>query len=237
MAATRDFPGMHPSVAPSWIPPSLAQESCAEEVSTGTTLVAVEFADGVVLGADSRTSMGTYVANRVTDKLTPISSNIMACRSGSAADTQAVTDIVRYKIDFLEIERGDKVPVQTAAYLFKEMCYDYRDQLMAGIIVAGWDKEKGGQVYSVPLGGMMVRQPATIGGSGSTFLYGKLDAQYNPKMKKEECCKMVLDLVTHAINRDGSSGGCCRIAIITKDGIERRTHLHNELPKFENFMH
>ena len=88
-------------------------------MSTGTTLVAVEFADGVVLGADSRTSMGTYVANRVTDKLTPISSNIMACRSGSAADTQAVTDIVRYKIDFLEIERGDKVPVQTAAYLFK----------------------------------------------------------------------------------------------------------------------
>lgn len=81
--------------------------------------MAVEFADGVVLGADSRTSMGTYVANRVTDKLTPISSNIMACRSGSAADTQAVTDIVRYKIDFLEIERGEKVPVQTAAYLFK----------------------------------------------------------------------------------------------------------------------
>ena len=40
--------------------------------------MAVEFADGVVLGADSRTSMGTYVANRVTDKLTPISSNIMA---------------------------------------------------------------------------------------------------------------------------------------------------------------
>merc|ERR1712066_295968 len=193
---------MNPSVAPAWLPPSMAQESVAEEVSTGTTLVAVEFADGVVLGADSRTSMGTYVANRVTDKLTPISSNIMACRSGSAADTQAVTDIVRYKIDFLEIERGEKVPVQTAAYLFKEICYDYRDQLMAGIIVAGWDKEKGGQVYSVPLGGMMV-----------------------------------LDLVTHAINRDGSSGGCCRIAIITKDGIERRTFLHNELPKFANFKH
>ena len=139
-ATTRDFPGMHPSVAPSWIPPSMTNEAVAEEVrnfvfrlcktemlngiliskvSTGTTLVAVEFADGVVLGADSRTSMGTYVANRVTDKLTPISSNIMACRSGSAADTQAVTDIVRYKIDFLEIERGEKVPVQTAAYLFK----------------------------------------------------------------------------------------------------------------------
>ena len=50
------------------------------EVSTGTTLVAVEFDGGVVLGADTRTSMGTLVTNRVTDKLTPISSHIMACR-------------------------------------------------------------------------------------------------------------------------------------------------------------
>jgi len=56
---------------PDWAP---------KEVSTGTTLVAVEFDGGVVLGADTRTSMGTLVSNRVTDKLTPISSHIMACR-------------------------------------------------------------------------------------------------------------------------------------------------------------
>ena len=29
---TRDFPGMHPSVAPSWIPPSMTNEAVAEEV-------------------------------------------------------------------------------------------------------------------------------------------------------------------------------------------------------------
>ena len=57
-------------------------------MSTGTTLVAVEFAGGVVIGADSKTSMGTWVANRVTDKLTPVTDNIFVCRSGSAADTQ-----------------------------------------------------------------------------------------------------------------------------------------------------
>ena len=63
--------------------------------------------------------MGTFVADRVADKLTPVSSHIMACRSGSAADTQAVTDVVKYKLDFLEIERGQPAPVHTAAYLFK----------------------------------------------------------------------------------------------------------------------
>ena len=35
---------------------------------------------------------------------------------------------------------------------------------MAGIICAGWDKYNGGQVYSVSIGGMCVRQPFTIGG-------------------------------------------------------------------------
>merc|ERR1712013_976941 len=68
----------------------MGKESCprdwfpgSEEVSTGTTLVAVEFADGVVIGADSRTSMGTWVANRVTDKLTPVTDSVFCCRSGS----------------------------------------------------------------------------------------------------------------------------------------------------------
>lgn len=60
----------------------------SEPISTGTTLVAAHFRDGVVIAADSRTSTGSYVANRVTDKVTKITDTIYCCRSGSAADTQ-----------------------------------------------------------------------------------------------------------------------------------------------------
>lgn len=66
------------------------------EVSTGTTILALPFDGGVVVCADSRTSTGTYVANRVSDKLVQLSDYIYACRSGSAADTQALTDYVHY---------------------------------------------------------------------------------------------------------------------------------------------
>lgn len=62
--------------------------------------MAVKFADGVILGADSRTTTGAYIANRVTDKITPISEPfIYCCRSGSAADTQALADYVKYYVD------------------------------------------------------------------------------------------------------------------------------------------
>ena len=37
---------------------------------TQTTIMAVEYDGGVVMGADSRTSSGSYIANRVSDKIT-----------------------------------------------------------------------------------------------------------------------------------------------------------------------
>lgn len=134
--------------------------------------------------------------------------------------------------------------------------------MSAALIVAGYDDRLGGQVYTVPLGGMLVRQPVSIGGSGSGFIYGYVDANYREKMPKEEAVQFVtngelrfenligglsqtsaneltvklslslLSAVSLAISRDGSSGGVVRLAIITKDGVERRCILHNNLPKF-----
>lgn len=61
--------------------------------------MAVEYDGGVIIGADSRTSSGVYVANRVSDKLTEISDTIFCCRSGSSADTQATADLVKYNLN------------------------------------------------------------------------------------------------------------------------------------------
>lgn len=59
---------------------------------TGTTVVAITYKDGVVIGADSRVSMGAYISNRASDKITPLAENVWLLRSGSAADTQAIAD-------------------------------------------------------------------------------------------------------------------------------------------------
>lgn len=44
------------------------------------------------------------------------------------------------------IELDEPPLVETAANLFKASCYRYREELMAGILVAGWDRRRGGQV-------------------------------------------------------------------------------------------
>jgi hypothetical protein len=50
----------------------------------------------------------SYVANRVTDKLTKITDKVYCCRSGSAADTQAIADIVAYQTELLSVNSKQK---------------------------------------------------------------------------------------------------------------------------------
>jgi hypothetical protein len=80
-------------------------------------------------GADSRTTTGAYIANRVTDKLTRVHDTIWCCRSGSAADTQAVADIVQYQLGLFAMQSGKPPMTQTAASIFQEICYANKDRL------------------------------------------------------------------------------------------------------------
>ena len=95
--------------------------------------MAINFKDGVILGADSRTTTGAYIANRVTDKLTQVHDTIWCCRSGSAADTQAVADIVQYHLSMYGITNDEPPTTQTAAALFQELCYSNKDSLRYGL--------------------------------------------------------------------------------------------------------
>lgn len=106
------------------------------DISIPSTSMAINFSGGVILGADSRTTTGAYIANRVTDKLTQVHDTIWCCRSGSAADTQAVADIVQYHLGMYGITNDEQPTTQTAAALFQELCYDNKDRLRWEIKVA-----------------------------------------------------------------------------------------------------
>uniref|UniRef100_A0A914UZA1 Proteasome subunit beta n=1 Tax=Plectus sambesii TaxID=2011161 RepID=A0A914UZA1_9BILA len=193
-----------------------------QPVSCGTTLIAVECEGGVVLGTDSRTSVGSYISSRVTDKITPVTEKLFVCRSGSAADTQAITDIVKYYISVHEIGEKEKITVYRAAQIFRQFCYEYRDDMSASVIVAGYDEVEGAQLYAIPIGGFVVRQRCAASGSGSTFVNGFLDSQWKPGMSIAEAEEFVINAVALATMRDGSSGGVIRIGTLTKDGMQRK---------------
>jgi 20S proteasome subunit beta 1 len=189
-----------------------------EEESLGTTIMAIEFKGGVVLGADTRTSMGTYIFNRTAKKITKLADSIYCCRSGSAADTQAISDYVSAKVVEDALRYGVPPTVREVALLTRSILYSNRG-LAAGMIVAGYDRD-GPSVYSVSLGGSIVKMKCAIGGSGSIYISGMCAKSYREDMSREEAHKFVIESVSHAMHLDNSSGGCVRLMTICAEGEE-----------------
>uniref|UniRef100_A0A3B1KFI6 Proteasome subunit beta n=1 Tax=Astyanax mexicanus TaxID=7994 RepID=A0A3B1KFI6_ASTMX len=196
-----------------------------------TTIIAIAFEGGVVIGSDSRVSAGASVVNRVMNKLSPLHDKIYCALSGSAADAQTMAEIVNYQLDVHSIEVGEDPLVRSAATLVKNISYKYKEELSAHLIVAGWDRRAGGQVY-VTLDGLLARQPFAIGGSGSSYIYGFVDAEYRQGMTKKDCQEFVVNALALAMNRDGSSGGVAYFVTIDKDGTDEKCILGNKLPTF-----
>jgi 20S proteasome subunit beta 1 len=201
-----------------------------EAVKTGTTIMAVEFEGGVMLAADSRTSTGDYVANRVSRKISRLHDRIFVLRSGSAADTQALTAMVRHYLGQHAVELNELPSVNTAANLFKLIAYNNKDNLTAGLIVAGVDASKGAQVYTIPLGGTRLRTPCAIGGSGSGYITALVDHLYRPNMTESECRDFITRCVSHAMARDGSSGGVIRVVTVTAADVKEEVVFGSDLP-------
>ncbi|PNH06257.1 Proteasome subunit beta type-6 [Tetrabaena socialis] len=199
-------------------------------VALGTSIMAVTFNGGVILGADSRTSTGNYVANRVTDKITPLCDNVYVLRSGSAGDTQAIAGYVQHFISQFQAEEGERITVKTAANLVKTIAYNNKDNLEAGMIVAGFDKHGGGQVFSISLGGTLQQAPFAMSGSGSSYITGFVDKNWRDNMSEQEAMDFVMRSLKYAMTWDASSGGCIRTVTITEAGVDRRFTQGSQIP-------
>lgn len=98
------------------------------------------------------------------------------------------------------------------------------------MIIAGVDDNNGPSLYAVQPSGSAIRQEVAIGGSGSGFIFGYVDANFRPNMSLEEAKNLVKRSLSLAMSRDGSSGGIIRLLNITKESVTREYVTHSELP-------
>jgi 20S proteasome subunit beta 1 len=106
--------------------------------------------------------------------------------------------------------------------------------LVGAIIVAGWDKQQGGQVYACPIGGTIMQEPWTTDGSGSTYIWGYLDAAYRENMSQQEAEAFVKEAVALAMARDGSSGGIIRTVTVSSEGPKWQYLQGPDIPVFQD---
>ena len=205
---------------PSANPFSVSKSSKKSEISMGTTLVALCCKGGVVVGADTRTSVSGYVSNRFAHKCTPLSDHIVVCRSGSAADTQRLCDEARWELQSMKYRYQRVLQVPQVANLLRSFMVE--QDMQASLLCAGVDSNGEGQLYAIlPSGALFQHDVYAVSGSGSTYITGYLDDQLANKdtlLNEQEAIDLVAKAIQLAMDRDGSSGGFVRIYSVTSNG-------------------
>lgn len=84
--------------------------------------------------------------------------------------------------------------VETVAALYSYMNHHYKDILTAGILVCGID-ELGFHCFKCLPGGTFLEKDAVMSGSGSTYVYGILDGEWQSEMSKDEALALAKKLV------------------------------------------
>merc|ERR1711865_704425 len=96
---------------------------------TGTTIAGVIYKDGLVLGADTRSTNGDTVADKNCEKIHYIAPNIYCCGAGTAADTEAVTGMVSSHMELHRLGTNRQSRVVTALSLLKSHLFKYQEHV------------------------------------------------------------------------------------------------------------
>jgi len=187
----------------------------------GTTTVAAVCKDGVVLGTDTRATMGTYIASKNAKKVYQISEKLAMTIAGGVAVAQRIVDILKINTKLFQLEKGRPMPVASAARLVQTILFQNREvgaPLPMQALIGGVDAS-GPHVYNLDPYGSLIEENVVSTGSGSPFAYGVLEDRYVEGSTVEEMKLVVVKAVNSAMNRDVASGDNFDIAIINEDGF------------------
>jgi len=185
---------------------------------TGTTIAGLTFAGGVVLGADTRATGGTEVAEKNCEKIHLLAPNIYCCGAGTAADTEKTTDMVRSNLDLLRLQQhGEQSRVVTACTHLKRFLHNYQGYISAALVLGGCDVQ-GPHVYQIYPHGSTGKLPYTTMGSGSLAAMAVFESAWRGDLNEEQAVALVQRAIGAGIFNDLGSGSNCDICIIRTDG-------------------
>lgn len=186
---------------------------------TGTTIVGAVYKDGVVLGADTRATEDTIVADKNCSKIHYLAPNMYCCGAGTAADTEMTTQMISSQLELHRLNTGRVARVCTANRLLKQMLFRYQGYISAALVLGGVDIT-GPHLYSIYPHGSTDALPYVTMGSGSLAAMAVFEDGFKPDMELEDAKRLVRNAIAAGIFNDLGSGSNIDLCVITKDKVD-----------------
>ena len=186
----------------------------------GTTTIGLTCSDGVVLVADRRASMGTFIASKKARKIHKINDRVAATIAGSVGDAEAIIRMMQAEAALYEMNNKELMSAKAVAHLMANVLqgskyYPY----MIQVIVGGFNK-KSSVIYTLdPLGGLIEEKMASTG-SGSPVAYGVLEMEYSEDKPVKDNLLIGVKALSTALQRDCATGDGINVITVTSEGFK-----------------
>ncbi len=183
----------------------------------GTTTVGIVCSDGVIVGADSRATMDTFISSTEARKVWMIDDNLAMTIAGAVGDAQEIIRILKIQNEIYKMNEGKPMSPKSAATLLSIILQENKMMpFYVQLIVAGVDGSDG-YVYNLDAIGGFTQEKFTSTGSGSLTALGYLEEAYKPTMSVKDGVKLAARALSIAMRRDSATGNNITIGVMTKE--------------------
>ena len=215
-------------------PPFEAGSAERLQISHGTTVVALRYADGVVMAGDRRATSGNFISHRSIEKVFPADRHSGVAIAGAAGPATEMVRLFQLQLEHYEKVEGAQISLEGKANQLSQMVRNHLPAAMQGLAVvplfAGYDVRRGsGRLFQYDItGGRYEESDFAATGSGSLHASTVIKMAFEDGQDGDAAIDLAIQALFQAADEDSATGGpdlvrgiFPTIATITAAGFDR----------------
>ena len=193
--------------------PNAAGSTAGLDIPHGTTVVAVRYADGVVMAGDRRATAGYTIASRRIDKVFAADDFSGVAIAGAAGPAIEMVKLFQTQLEHYEKVQGEVLSLEGKANQLGLLVRANLPAAMQGLAVvplfAGYDQQRElGRVFSYDVTGGRYEEHDYQGqGSGSVHARNWIKAGWREDMSLDDTIELAIRALFAAADEDAATGG------------------------------
>jgi proteasome beta subunit len=206
----------------------------ALSITHGTTVVAIRYADGVLMAGDRRATSGHLISHRTMEKVFPADRWSGVAIAGAAGPAMEMVKLFQLQLEHYEKVEGAHLSLEGKANQLGQMVRNHLPAAMQGLAVvplfAGYDtRRQVGRLFQYDVtGGRYEESDYASTGSGSLHAGTVVKLGYREGLDRGTIIDLALSALFQAADEDSATGGPDLLrgiypvmATITAEGFER----------------
>ncbi len=193
--------------------PTRVHADAVVQVPHGTTVVALRYAEGIVMAGDRRATAGNIIAHHAMEKVFPADRHSAVAIAGTAGMAVEMVRLFQVQLEHYEKVEGSVLSLEGKANQLAQMVRQHLPLAMQGLAVvplfAGFDTARGtGRIFNYDVtGGHYEDTDFQATGSGGRDARNTIKLGWREGLSRDQAVDLAIQSLYEAADEDSATGG------------------------------